>query len=98
MDETGEMTRGHVDARPCALVSGQASTARPLTPRQADTLRAIVSYAAEYGQPPTMRELGEVLGIRSTNRIDELLNVLVRRGFITRRVGRARGLRVLKEV
>lgn len=65
-----------------------------LTYRQLELLRAIADGIAD-GLPPTIRELGDRLGITSTNGIADHLRALERKGYIERRAPRvARGLRI----
>jgi repressor LexA len=56
----------------------------PPTDRQLQLLIFIESHVAEHGYPPTIREMGNGLGIRSTNAVNDLLVGLARRGLITR--------------
>ncbi|MGE5172906.1 MAG: transcriptional repressor LexA, partial [Betaproteobacteria bacterium] len=44
------------------------------------------------GIPPSMREIGEKFGIRSTNGVEKNLAILERSGFITRERGKSRGI------
>jgi repressor LexA len=46
------------------------------------------------GLPPTMREIGEEFGIRSTNGVEGHLAALERNGLISRQRGKSRGLSV----
>jgi len=76
---------------------------RPLTKRQMLVLRGIASITAARRYPPTVRELGELLGIKSTNGVADHLRALESRGLISRadRVARsllvtADGRRVIK--
>ncbi len=59
-----------------------------LTPRQREVLDTIKRYAECYGFPPTVRELGEMLGIKSTNGVNEHLRALEKKGAIVRFPGR----------
>ena len=68
-----------------------------LTGRQRVVLEEVARLTAANGWPPTIRELGEALGISSTNGVRRHLEVLERKGFITREPGTARGLKVIKE-
>lgn len=63
-----------------------------LTPRQWSTLRAIVVSIVTRGMPPTLRELGDELGIGSTNGVADHLEALERKGYVERRPMLARGL------
>jgi len=55
-----------------------------LTDRQRAVLRVIVGNIHGKGYPPTMREIGDELGIRSTNGVNDHLKALERKGFLTR--------------
>lgn len=63
------------------------------TPRQLEVLRAIHGEIVRNGWPPTIRELGRLLGIGSTNGVNDHLKALERRGWLVRG-GVARGLRI----
>ena len=64
-----------------------------LTPRQRDVFRFITSCIDERGYAPTLREIGESLGIRSTNGVHEHLRALEKKGYLTREGTKARTLR-----
>ncbi len=55
-----------------------------LTDRQLEVLRFIALQIEEAGYPPTIREIGEGLDIRSTNGVNDHLKALERKGFLTR--------------
>lgn len=60
------------------------------TPRQGDLLRLIKRWLTEHGYSPSMRELGDLLGCKSTNAVAEHLAglencELIRRGLMTAR-------------
>ena len=67
---------------------------RPLTDRQAAVLRVIQESIAEKGYPPTLREIGLRLNIRSTNGVNDHLRALERKGYIGREDLVSRGLRL----
>lgn len=67
-----------------------------LTDRQRRVVDAIAAYIAENGWPPTIRELADELGFRSTNGVSEVLDAIERKGFIARSRTKARGIRVLQ--
>jgi repressor LexA len=69
----------------------------PLTDRQQEVLDTIVSMTAQDGYPPTLRELGEALGIRSTNGVADHLAALQRKGRIERRRHASRTIRVINQ-
>ena len=58
------------------------------TSRQREVIRAIEDYQDEnYGQVPTIRELGEILGIASTNGVYDHMRALIRKGYIVQHRG-----------
>ena len=67
-----------------------------LTPRQRAVLDCIRDTLRRDGRPPTLREIGAAIGIRSTNGVSDHLKALEVKGFIDRASGRSRGLRILE--
>lgn len=67
-----------------------------LTRRQGEALEFIRKYIEERSKPPTYREIGEELGIKSTRAVSDLIRALERKGFIEREVGRSRGINLPK--
>ena len=57
---------------------------RGLTGRQQEILDFITASLNERGYPPTIREIGQKMGIRSTNGVNDHLKALERKGFLTR--------------
>jgi repressor LexA len=55
-----------------------------LTDRQLEVLRFIARQIEEAGYPPTIREIGEALDIRSTNGVNDHLKALERKGYVER--------------
>ncbi len=66
-----------------------------LTPRQQNILDFIRARVRERGFPPTVREIGEEFGIRSTNGVHGFLRALEKKGAINRDRGLARSIEVL---
>lgn len=67
-----------------------------LTERQRACFDCIVESIVEQGYPPTVREIGEYMGISSTNGVNDHLKALERKGWIQRDDGaRSRAIRVL---
>jgi len=62
-----------------------------LTNRQQQVLDFISARIAADGFPPTIREIGNRLGIRSTNGVADHLRALERKGYLTRSEGKSRG-------
>jgi repressor LexA len=63
-----------------------------LTDRQKEILDFIVSTSEERGYPPTIREIGEQMDIRSTNGVNDHLKALERKGYLTRAEQQSRSL------
>ena len=55
-----------------------------LTGRQREILHFIVRQTEERGFPPTIREIGEEMDIRSTNGVNDHLKALERKGYLLR--------------
>ena len=70
---------------------------RPLTERQRLVLELIRRTTAGSGRPPTLREMGEQLGIASTNGVRDHLQALCEKGYIRRDGRSARGIQVLRD-
>src|SRR5215813_13986363 len=64
-----------------------------LTDRQQQVLEYIRSSIAHRGYPPTLREIGAHMGIRSTNGVNDHLRALERKGYLTREDMKSRALR-----
>lgn len=65
-----------------------------LTPRQNEIYEFIRHRLQKDHAPPTITEIGEHFGIRSTNGVNDLLIALERKGYIIRRKGTARGIQL----
>ena len=70
---------------------------QPLTDRQAEVLACIQESIEALGYPPTVREIGERLGIRSTNGVGQHLKALKRKGYLTQQNQKSRALRLTEE-
>ena len=64
-----------------------------LTERQQMVLDFIRASIVERGYPPTLREIGARMGIRSTNGVNDHLRALERKGYLTREDMKSRALR-----
>ena len=67
-----------------------------LTERQHSVLQFIEAQIKKNGYPPTIREIGRHLGIKSTNGVNDHLNALQRKGFVKRQDHKSRTLAVVK--
>lgn len=65
-------------------MSGPSKPGDPLTARQAAVLDFIRSYIEAHSFPPSLREIGNHMGIRSTNGVNDHLHALERKGRIRR--------------
>lgn len=65
-----------------------------ITPRQLEVLKAIRTQMETGGYPPTIRELGDILNIRSTNGVNDHLKTLSAKGFIERTSSKSRALTI----
>jgi len=66
-----------------------------LTGRQEQTLDFIRKSIEERGYPPTLREIGEYMGIRSTNGVNDHLRALERKGYLRREDMKSRALKLV---
>ena len=64
-----------------------------LTHRQHMVLDYIRRSITDRGYPPTLREIGAFMGIRSTNGVNDHLRALERKGYLTREDMKSRALR-----
>jgi len=64
-----------------------------LTQRQQQVLDFIRESITQRGYPPTLREIGAHMGIRSTNGVNDHLRALERKGYLTREDMKSRALR-----
>lgn len=69
-----------------------------LAPRQRQVLDFFATSIQQQGLPPSLREIGDALGIRSTNGVADHIKALVKKGYLERLdaggSGRARALRL----
>lgn len=65
-----------------------------LTPRQQRILNTIRDALENQGYPPSMREIGETVGLTSSSSVSHQLKVLEAKGFIKRHPNRPRALEV----
>ena len=63
-----------------------------LTKRQRDILNFILWFSKKHGFQPSMREIGEKFGIKSTHGVHRHLQALQKKGYLKRPVGQGRAL------
>lgn len=66
---------------------------KPATERQRSILAVIRNFVAERGYPPSVREIGERVGLSSSSTIHAHLKALERRGLISRDPTKPRAMR-----
>src|SRR4051794_5000381 len=65
-----------------------------LTPRQTKVLLSIKEAIEKRGYPPSMREIGQAVGLTSSSSVAHQLRVLEEKGFLKRDPNRPRALEV----
>lgn len=65
-----------------------------LTPRQREILNVISTSMEERGYPPSVREIGEAVGLNSPSTVHNHLNTLQKMGFLRRDPTKPRALEV----
>ncbi|GAA2050082.1 transcriptional repressor LexA [Williamsia deligens] len=65
-----------------------------LTARQLEVLRVIRASVRERGYPPSIREIGDAVGLTSTSSVAHQLRTLERKGFLKRDHNRPRAVNV----
>jgi repressor LexA len=73
-------------------------SSRELKPREVEVLRALSRWYREHGYPPSVRELGEAVGLASTRSVHDYLNRLEDMGYIRRHRDRSRAIEILRDV
>ena len=68
-----------------------------LTERQNEVLDVIKKYIADNGYPPTVREIGDILGLSSPATIQVHFDNLVKKGYIKKRSNMNRTIELLVE-
>jgi len=68
---------------------------RRLSTRQTQILEFIRHFVRDHSYPPSVREIGDGVGITSTSVVDYNLRVLAKRGYIRRDPDISRGIEIL---
>ena len=66
-----------------------------LTERQGEILKFIILNKEKFGYPPSIPEIQENFSFKSPNAVKDHLGALERKGYISRRAHKARGIEVL---
>ncbi len=80
-----------------AWLPGTSMAKDRLTQRQNEAYEFIRDYVERNRKPPTMSEIGEALGIASSNGVYKLLRALEQKGWIEREKHAARGIELVEE-
>jgi repressor LexA len=65
-----------------------------LTPRQRKVLEVIRDWVDRFGYPPSVREIGDAVGLTSTSSVHHQLRTLERKGYLRRDPNRTRAVDV----
>jgi repressor LexA len=71
-------------------VGSEGSDDPGLTPRRRKIIRVIEESVRERGFPPSLREIGEAVGLASTSSVSHQMRVLQAKGYVNREAGRPR--------
>ena len=95
---TGSAASRAGDAEPTGAVVRDLPDGPPdeagLTPRQRKVLEVIRDSVERRGYPPTVREIGEAVGLTSTSSVSHQLQTLQKKGFLRRDPSRPRAVDV----
>ncbi|MGX5358928.1 transcriptional repressor LexA [Kocuria sp. KH4] len=83
------------ESRTRASRSGARARGRGLSVRQRTILEAIQRSIAEHGYPPSMREIGDLVGLASLSSVTHQLSQLEKLGYLRRDPKRPRAMEVL---
>jgi len=83
------------------MTTGTTKRGRPpvkgVTQKQRKTLRAVRDFMAQRGQPPTINELADLLGVTGATAFASV-NQLVRKGILRREPNKRRGISIAREL
>ncbi|MFF0814063.1 transcriptional repressor LexA [Rhodococcus sp. NPDC003318] len=77
-----------------AAAPGRTDLTAGLTDRQRRVLEVIRASVSERGYPPSIREIGDAVGLTSTSSVAHQLRTLERKGFLRRDANRPRAVDV----
>ena len=92
-DNPGVIDSGNTTVlSPAGDPGGATPEAPKLTARQQSVLNCIQRYVRERGFPPSIREIGETVGLSSPSSVAHQLKVLQRKGYLHRDQNRPRAV------
>lgn len=68
-----------------------------MTERQREVLLTIARYIEKEGISPTVREIGDIIGLSSSSTVHKHIKVLESEGYIKMKKDCPRSIRILKE-
>ncbi len=71
--------------------------AAKLTRRQNDILTFVRRYTESHGYPPSVREIGQAMGLTSSSTVHSHLAALERKGYLRRDPSKPRALEILRD-
>ena len=90
---TGPVGTGPVGTGPVG--TGPVGTVPALSVRQEKVLQFVRDAVRRHGYPPSIREIGEAVGLRSTSSVSHQLKALQQKGYLQRHSGRPRTTELL---
>ncbi len=69
---------------------------KPLTKQQERVLDFLENHLAAQGFPPTLREIGDAIGLANINAVRGHLQAIEKKGYISKEPDRARSIRVIQ--
>ena len=94
-EESGATADAVVAARVHPFPEPADADASPgLTPRQRKVLEVIRDWVERFGYPPSVREIGDAVGLTSTSSVHHQLRTLERKGYLRRDPHRTRAVDV----
>ncbi|MEK7165219.1 MAG: hypothetical protein AAB874_00220, partial [Patescibacteria group bacterium] len=73
-------------------------TAITLYPRERQVLEFITQYCQRYGYAPTLKEIGEALGMHSVATVHEHVDHLRQKGYVNKLDGASRGIELTNDM
>jgi repressor LexA len=90
-DDGGGSSAGQAEVHTFPDPPGESSA---LTPRQRKVLEVIRDWVERFGYPPSVREIGDAVGLTSTSSVHHQLRALERKGYLRRDPNRTRAVDV----
>ena len=69
---------------------------RPLTPKQQAILDFVGEFSRDHGFAPSLREIGEAVGLTNVSAVRGHVAALEKKGYIAKEADKARSIRFLK--